>query len=433
MRLDVSIFGILASLTGLVAADGDDSRGSGDSGGTATISSSSNMIISMDALPTPAVFTPSKGNRTFHYVREPGIIELEVTAVFLRRYEDDVMIGTGDLEGLSGSTGSNTSAEISEEVILRRQAGPAPLPPLHFNVTHDTVNLPISADLSEYSINIGQPLYYEFVWENSTFSGSSFSQLIAVTTDAGFTDAYNALQNTNMGTSPAKPETLTASSSDTTPATATTTAVSTSPTSSVEAAAHVSSSSGGLATGAIAGIAVGCSVAGLLIIAFIVWFFFFRRRSTRERVRGADFAADSGTRSMMHDKEAAAAGISESSPHSTYADDGGRLHDPRRRSMPPGGGGGATDDTGSYAPYSDRAQSPSPPGAVGAAAGAGSQTDLHTTTTTRSVTPPFNTRYAHLIEEGMTEDEIRRLEEEERHLDAAIEDAGRASRMTHQS
>ncbi|ROW11394.1 hypothetical protein VMCG_01579 [Cytospora schulzeri] len=44
----------------------------------------------------------------------------------------------------------------------------------------------------------------------------------------------------------------------------------------------------------------------------------------------------------------------------------------------------------------------------------------------RSATPSgISGRYAHLIEEGMTEDEIRRMEEEERALDEAIERHGR--------
>lgn len=174
-----------------------------------------------------------------------------------------------------------------------------------------------------------------------------------------------------------------------------------------------------MSRGAVAGIAVGCSVAGLLIIAFIVWFFFFRKRSNRDRTRGADFANDSRTHAIMADKEATV--ISESSPHSAYPDDGGRLRDPRG-------------DNDSYAPYSDRGVSPPPP--PGAAFTTNSQTDLASlghTSTTRAGTPPYQSRYAHLIEEGMTEEEIRRLEEEERHLDAAIEDAGRNSRAARPS
>ena len=48
----------------------------------------------------------------------------------------------------------------------------------------------------------------------------------------------------------------------------------------------------------------------------------------------------------------------------------------------------------------------------------------------QSSTPPATSRYAHLVEEGMTDAEIRRLEEEERHLDEAIEDAGRHRRTS---
>lgn len=47
----------------------------------------------------------------------------------------------------------------------------------------------------------------------------------------------------------------------------------------------------------------------------------------------------------------------------------------------------------------------------------------------RSGTPSgISGQYAHLVEEGMTDDEIRRLEEEERALDEAIEQAGTAGR-----
>jgi hypothetical protein len=88
----------------------------------------------------------------------------------------------------------------------------------------------------------------------------------------------------------------------------------------------------------------------------------------------------------------------------------------------------------SFTPYSDR-----PSAAGGAAGSAGTpsvraasmaQTDearisvpspIPGRATPRALTTP----YAHLVEDGMTEDEIRRLEEEERQLDAAIEQAGR--------
>ncbi|POS74996.1 hypothetical protein DHEL01_v206606 [Diaporthe helianthi] len=49
----------------------------------------------------------------------------------------------------------------------------------------------------------------------------------------------------------------------------------------------------------------------------------------------------------------------------------------------------------------------------------------------RSTTPSgISGKYAHLVEEGMTDDQIRRLEEEERALDEAIEQAGATARKT---
>ncbi|KAK0733395.1 hypothetical protein B0T26DRAFT_17676 [Lasiosphaeria miniovina] len=89
----------------------------------------------------------------------------------------------------------------------------------------------------------------------------------------------------------------------------------------------------------------------------------------------------------------------------------------------------------SYTPYSDRPTasrlgSSSPQTATAVTTTVADET--MTTTTTRSamaspvppgrVTPHgVSAQYAHLVEEGMTEDELYRLEEEERQLDAAIE------------
>lgn len=64
-------------------------------------------------------------------------------------------------------------------------------------------------------------------------------------------------------------------------------------------------------------------------------------------------------------------------------------------------------------------------GGAGAGGGASSQPSKHSRTNTPS---GIAQQYAHLVEEGMTNDEIRRLEEEERALDEAIEQAGTAGR-----
>lgn len=69
-------------------------------------------------------------------------------------------------------------------------------------------------------------------------------------------------------------------------------------------------------------------------------------------------------------------------------------------------------------------------GAGGAAgSGSGGASSSQPSGHGRSNTPSgIAQQYAHLVEEGMTEDEIRRLEEEERALDEAIEQAGTGGR-----
>lgn len=129
------------------------------------------------------------------------------------------------------------------------------------------------------------------------------------------------------------------------------------------------------------------------------------------------------------------------SPRSTYAVDRSQLHDPHEASRTSIGGAAIGAGTGlmngtvhaahgsedtAYAPYSDHTTPP--PGALGMATGAMSSQSSLPVGGVRSPTPPISNRYAHLVEEGMTDAEIRRLDEEERALDMAIEDAGRSSR-----
>lgn len=232
--------------------------------------------------------------------------------------------------------------------------------------------------------------------------------------------------------------------------------VATSSSSAVVAASTAPNSAGGnagsnpgLSMGAKAGIGVGVGIAGLLLIGGLVFFFCRRRRRGPKpygRGAGAAFGSDSGV--MVRGKEMA--GVSQSGPHSLYAPDPadpGRLHehddapvvnggggggDPRHSGYGGGGGGGdprhsgyGDDDVASY-----RAE-PIPGAPHGNNDGGGRATPTPTTDyapsrPTSEVRSP--SRYAHLIEEGMTQDEIRRLEEEERQLDAAIENAGRGSR-----
>ncbi|KAK3394572.1 hypothetical protein B0H63DRAFT_517689 [Podospora didyma] len=218
----------------------------------------------------------------------------------------------------------------------------------------------------------------------------------------------------------------------------------------------------GLSIGAIIGIAVGCGVAGLLLITALIWFFVLhRRRDPKLHSSGDSYGTGLRAEDLIITKEASA-GV-DGSPHSPYSDDGaaaggsgtmngsyheaGSLHNAGPTAGAGAGAGAAAaaaviphrlhpqrdlqsslDQTRSYTPYSDH-----PSGHMGSPS-----------THTASVAPTDDTRvamssptpgratphgvaaqYAHLVEEGMTEAEVRRLEEEERQLDAAIEQAAR--------
>lgn len=214
-------------------------------------------------------------------------------------------------------------------------------------------------------------------------------------------------------------------------------------------------SPGGLSQGAIIGIAVGCGVVGLLIIAALVWYL-LRRRQQKKALLPVDSAYSSANRAdeLMAEKEANA--DVDVSPHSPYSDDGASggggggagpsgAYQGGGEAVAAGAAGGAAsfssrqhlqDPPRSFTPYSDR---PSAGAGAGGAVGAGTPSvraaSLAQTDEARASVPSpipgratprgLTTPYAHLVEEGMTEEEIRRLEEEERQLDAAIEQAGR--------
>ncbi|KAI2472780.1 hypothetical protein F4781DRAFT_428196 [Annulohypoxylon bovei var. microspora] len=405
MRLDVSTFGILACLSGLAGAEGSDAGGAkavtADIGTTSS-STTSNAVLELAALPTPPVYTPGKGNQVITFSNGPGITDLTVNAVNLKRYSDNATVAMGKADF---STGSTTSTEIhTDEATLGRRDDI--LPPLYFPISNGSVTLVIPSESSQlsnmYGSNVGQPLYYEFQWGNSTSAGTSYSQLIAVALSDGYDSAAAAITATDKGTSPVFVEAIQGEATNPTSVVSTTDSTP-AETSSASLTGASSSGSGGMSPGAIAGVAVGCAVVVLLIVGFIVWFFCFRRRRSREQVRGeSDFAASSGTRAMVLDKEATG------SPQSAYPDDGGRLRDPD-----------------AYAPF-EGSRAPPPPGAAFTTNSTTDVASIGQASTTRANTPPpYQSRYAHLIEEGMTEDEIRRLEEEERHLDAAIEDSRR--------
>ncbi|TDZ30520.1 hypothetical protein C8035_v002802 [Colletotrichum spinosum] len=190
------------------------------------------------------------------------------------------------------------------------------------------------------------------------------------------------------------------------------------------------SGGGGLPPGTIAGIVVG-SVAGIALIAFLLWFLFRRRRRSRDS--DGVYGSGHGPHEYLADKEPHAR-VTES-PHSPYSDDGQQQPQQQRHleqhdqqvALPISTSVGTatpaastasspTDHPRHFATYEEEEQTPI------AARSVDNVNNTHTGP--RSSTPNINSNVSHLIEDGMTEDEIRRLEEEERALDAAIEQHG---------
>ncbi|KIL94968.1 hypothetical protein FAVG1_01899 [Fusarium avenaceum] len=154
---------------------------------------------------------------------------------------------------------------------------------------------------------------------------------------------------------------------------------------------------GGLSTGATAGIAVG-AVLGALLIGALAWFFLRRRRRNQragdDYVTQQTYAVDKETHNRTAD-----------SPNSPYSDENhmqpvflGNLDRDRDAAPPPPPAGVPRSSFGSH----DRGNN------------SGTQTPQG-----------MSRNVAHLVEDGMTADEIRRLEEEERQLDDEIERAAR--------
>ncbi|KAK4060529.1 uncharacterized protein Triagg1_10706 [Trichoderma aggressivum f. europaeum] len=160
---------------------------------------------------------------------------------------------------------------------------------------------------------------------------------------------------------------------------------------------------GGLSTGAIAGIAVACSVVGILLIGGLVWFL-LRRRRRRHFDQGYN-ATGQTTNSFIATKEVQAS-VAESPIISPFSDDGTRTGS--TNAMLPLQTTIAGTLAGGRAPtHDDEVDRP----------GSSASDNNNNNNRSRNI--------AHLVEEGMTEADILRLEEEERHLDAEIERAAR--------
>ncbi|RFU74572.1 hypothetical protein TARUN_7677 [Trichoderma arundinaceum] len=165
----------------------------------------------------------------------------------------------------------------------------------------------------------------------------------------------------------------------------------------------ISSSGGhsGLSTGAIAGIAVACSVVGLALIGALVWFLLRRRR--RRHFDEGYKATGQTTSSFIAAKEVQPS-VAESPIVSPFSDDGEirAIGSAMAAPHPLETAATATSTTVLAPALDDRADRPD-----------------------SSASGNRSRGIAHLVEEGMTEADILRLEEEERHLDAEIERAAR--------
>ncbi|KAK2591766.1 hypothetical protein QQS21_010525 [Conoideocrella luteorostrata] len=163
-------------------------------------------------------------------------------------------------------------------------------------------------------------------------------------------------------------------------------------------------SDSGLSTGAIAGIAVGCGIALILLVTALVWFLLVRRR--RQNKQPYD-AQDKTAAYAMEDKNAATAHIADS-PQSQYPEDDVHnqlgAHNVHPAAVP------------LHSSHDEHHRND--PSA-----------DLHATAISHDVderepergeSSRAASRGANFVEQGMTEDERQRWEEEERHLDDEI-------------
>jgi hypothetical protein len=304
--------------------------------------------------------------------------------------------------------------------------------------TGGLVRLPDGVDSSWLGLNV--PLFFQAGWNNGTsysraFTFSSSDRSLLISSDQVL---YTSLtpKYPERGQPPGTPaeSSPNPSSTDSRGKDGTLTPVA------------AASSGGGLSSGAVIGIAVACGVVGLLLVFALVWYL-LRRRQQKKAMHPVDSSYSSGNRAdeLMAEKEAAA--DVDVAPHSPYSDEGGSATAGPSGAYQEGAAHGEAvaagavaaahprhlqDPPRSFTPYSDR---PSAGGAAAAGtpsvhAASVAQTDephvsVPSATPGRATPRALTTPYAHLVEEGMTEEEIRRLEEEERQLDAAIEQAGR--------
>ncbi|KAK7426389.1 hypothetical protein QQZ08_007144 [Neonectria magnoliae] len=247
-------------------------------------------------------------------------------------------------------------------------------------------------------------------WHTSELTGNTTSTIFAiVNTDAEVNDEEAIIDAANKEVSDDEIEvvsTLTASpTADSTSGGGLSDSEPSDSAASATSSAESDSSSGGgggggLAKGAIAGIAVG-AVIGVLLIGALAWFFLRKRRQNKKLAGGYTGTDSAGT--YMVDKETH--GRTTDSPNSPYTDD--NRHVPIDDSARDIAAIGTTDRGGITRTSTSGSHG-------GRASTSGTQTPQG-----------MSSNVAHLVEDGMTADEIRRLEEEERQLDDEIERAAR--------
>ncbi|KAI0969935.1 hypothetical protein F4678DRAFT_141504 [Xylaria arbuscula] len=427
MRHNVAISTFLASLIGLSASDQTGEvilRNNELEAGTST-----SQVVSFAPLETPVLSRSEIAPKSFAFVADDDV---HINTARLMRYDvngtEDGRDDTSLVDVTANQASTPTTPPTTSAPALSRSEEP--------NITLALMNSSVVVTWSELShsddVYLYLPLYLKCEWSNSSATGDSTSQLFVVY-GINKTKAEEALQglpntgNTTAGTpSPARGQIVSPVANSPPPTTTTSGSTTSTPQTSQPGAtlgigASLSPNSG-LSKGGIIGVAVGASIAGLLVAGALAWLFCFRRRRHRSNAAThhmvPSYGSDVGVHAMISDKEIPAVHES-SSPQSVY--DGRPSGD-------------------AYAPYSDRsAASPVPPphhqhrrvtsGSAATAAAADTATTSETDLSRNGRGAPTPTsmiaaRYAHLVEEGMTEDEIRRLEEEERQLDVAIEHAG---------
>ncbi|CAF3553380.1 unnamed protein product [Fusarium graminearum] len=250
-------------------------------------------------------------------------------------------------------------------------------------VTNTTVSLNFTGETEQF---YGDNMHIEINWTKDGLEGATKSRLFTITNnETEKLELESKLQKDQKQQGPAE-TTFSPDSSSTSGSIA--------PTGTTEASDSSSGGGGGLSTGATAGIAVGAVIGGLLLIGALVWFLLRRRRNKHP---SEDYTIQ---QTYAVDKEIN--GRTSDSPNSPYSDE---------NHMQPIALGNVDRDRG-VAPTP-------PPGRSSVAshdrgANSGAQTPQG-----------MSSNVAHLVEDGMTADEIRRLEEEERQLDDEIERAAR--------